>query len=194
MILLIDNYDSFTYNIYQYISQFDEVCVFRNDKLTLKEMEALNPSHIVISPGPGTPYDAGISMKSVEYFKEKIPILGICLGHQCIAATFGGKVVKAKEIYHGKTAEIFFNEEDDIFKDIENPFIATRYHSLIVSHEKFPFDLKILALTKNDEIMAIKHKLFPIYGFQFHPESILTTVGLKLFENFFNIKRSVNYV
>jgi len=196
MILLIDNYDSFTYNIYQTACEFDDVLVYRNDKLTLKDVEMLKPSHIIISPGPGVPKDAGISVEIIKYFKGVIPILGICLGHQCIAEAFNGKVVRAKEIFHGKTSKIYIKEKHDIFKGIDSPFEATRYHSLIVSNEMFPKELKIIASAQGGEIMALSHKTYQIYGVQFHPESILTTVGPKLIENFVNIKveRGVSYV
>ncbi|KUK83993.1 MULTISPECIES: aminodeoxychorismate/anthranilate synthase component II [Petrotoga] len=196
MILLIDNYDSFTYNIYQTACEFDDVLVYRNDKLTLKDVEMLKPSHIIISPGPGVPKDAGISVEIIKYFKGVIPILGICLGHQCIAEAFNGKVVRAKEIFHGKTSKIYIKEKHDIFKGIDSPFEATRYHSLIVSNEMFPKELKIIASAQGGEIMALSHKTYQIYGVQFHPESILTTVGPKLIENFINIKveRGVSYV
>lgn len=196
MILLIDNYDSFTYNIYQTVCEFDDVLVYRNDKVTLKDIEKLKPSHIIISPGPGVPKDAGISIEIIKYFKGVIPILGICLGHQCIAEAFNGKVVRSKEIFHGKTSKIYVKENNDIFRGIDSPFEATRYHSLIVSNEMFPKELKIIASTQDGEIMALRHNIYQIYGVQFHPESILTTVGPKLIENFINInvERSVNYV
>jgi len=196
MILLIDNYDSFTYNIYQTACEFDDVLVYRNDKITVKDIEMLKPSHIIISPGPGVPKDAGISIEMIKYFKGVVPILGICLGHQCIAEAFNGKVVRAKEIFHGKTSKIYIKEKKDIFQGIDSPFEATRYHSLIVSNEMFPKELKITASTQDGEIMALRHISYQIYGVQFHPESILTTVGPKLIENFINIKveRGVSYV
>ncbi|POZ92270.1 anthranilate synthase subunit II [Petrotoga halophila DSM 16923] len=196
MILLIDNYDSFTYNIYQTACEFDDVLVYRNDKVTVKDIEMLKPSHIIISPGPGVPKDAGISIEIIKHFKGVMPILGICLGHQCIAEAFNGKVVRAKEIFHGKTSKIYIKEKKDIFQGIDSPFEATRYHSLIVSNEMFPKELKITASTQNGEIMALRHISYQIYGVQFHPESILTTVGPKLIENFVNIKveRGVSYV
>jgi anthranilate synthase/aminodeoxychorismate synthase-like glutamine amidotransferase len=196
MILLIDNYDSFTYNIYQTACEFDDVLVYRNDKVTVKDIEMLKPSHIIISPGPGVPKDAGISIEMIKHFKGVIPILGICLGHQCIAEAFNGKVVRAKEIFHGKTSKIYIKEKKDIFQGIDNPFEATRYHSLIVSNEMFPKELKITASTQDGEIMALRHNIYQIYGVQFHPESILTTVGPKLIENFINInvERGVSYV
>jgi len=196
MILLIDNYDSFTYNIYQTACEFDDVLVYRNDKLTVKDIEMLKPSHIIISPGPGVPKDAGISIEIIKYFKGVVPILGICLGHQCIAEAFNGKVVRAKEIFHGKTSKIYVKEKKDIFQGIDSPFEATRYHSLIVSNEMFPKELKITASTQDGEIMALRHNIYQIYGVQFHPESILTTVGPKLIQNFINInvERGVSYV
>lgn len=196
MILLIDNYDSFTYNIYQTACEFDDVLVYRNDKVTVKDIEMLKPSHIIISPGPGVPKDAGISIETIKHFKGVIPILGICLGHQCIAEAFNGKVVRAKEIFHGKTSKIYIKEKKDIFQGIDSPFEATRYHSLIVSNEMFPKELKITASTQDGEIMALRHISYQIYGVQFHPESILTTVGPRLIENFINIKveRGVSYV
>ncbi|ABX31929.1 glutamine amidotransferase of anthranilate synthase [Petrotoga mobilis SJ95] len=196
MILLIDNYDSFTYNIYQTACEFDDVLVYRNDKITVKDIEMLKPSHIIISPGPGVPKDAGISIETIKHFKGVIPILGICLGHQCIAEAFNGKVVRAKEIFHGKTSKIYIKEKKDIFQGIDSPFEATRYHSLIVSNEMFPKELKITASTQDGEVMALRHISYQIYGVQFHPESILTTVGPRLIENFINIKveRGVSYV
>ncbi|HOQ40133.1 MAG TPA: aminodeoxychorismate/anthranilate synthase component II [Fervidobacterium sp.] len=187
MTLLLDNYDSFTYNIYQLVSEFDEVLVYRNDKITVEEIEVLKPSHIVISPGPGTPKDAGISVELIKYFKDKIPILGICLGHQCIAEAFGGRVIRSNEIFHGKVSDIYITETTQIFADIDNPFRAIRYHSLIVSRENLPKELLIIASTKNGEIMALKHQNYDIFGVQFHPESVLTHVGQKLIENFLSI-------
>ncbi|HOK87741.1 MAG TPA: aminodeoxychorismate/anthranilate synthase component II [Fervidobacterium sp.] len=187
MTLLLDNYDSFTYNIYQLVSEFDEVLVYRNDKITVEEIEILKPSHIVISPGPGTPKDAGISVELIKYFKDKIPILGICLGHQCIAEAFGGSVIRSNEIFHGKVSDIYITETTQIFADIDNPFRAIRYHSLIVSRENLPKELLIIASTKNGEIMALKHQNYDIFGVQFHPESVLTHVGQKLIENFLSI-------
>jgi anthranilate synthase/aminodeoxychorismate synthase-like glutamine amidotransferase len=170
--------------------------VYRNDKITVKDIEMLKPSHIIISPGPGVPKDAGISIETIKHFKGVIPILGICLGHQCIAEAFNGKVVRAKEIFHGKTSKIYIKEKKDIFQGIDSPFEATRYHSLIVSNEMFPKELKITASTQDGEIMALRHISYQIYGVQFHPESILTTVGPRLIENFINIKveRGVSYV
>ncbi|MFH1478175.1 MAG: aminodeoxychorismate/anthranilate synthase component II [Candidatus Omnitrophota bacterium] len=184
MILMIDNYDSFTYNLVQYLSELgEELLVFRNDKVTLKEIEKLGPSHIVISPGPGRPNDAGISKDVIRHFGKKTPILGVCLGHQCIAEVFGGKVVRAKHLMHGKTSMIH-HTKNGIFKFIPTPFEATRYHSLIVDKKVFPKLLQLIAWTKDNEIMALKHKTYPVWGVQFHPESILTNYGKNLLKSF----------
>jgi len=188
MILVIDNYDSFTYNLYQYLAHHEEVLVYRNDKITIDEIRKLEPDHIVISPGPGRPEDAGISREVIDIFKEDIPILGVCLGHQCIAEVFGGKIIKARKPQHGKVSKIYLTEEDNsIMRKVASPCTATRYHSLIVESESFPNDLMILAESEEKEIMALKHKKYPIYGLQFHPESIMTEVGMNLIENFINI-------
>lgn len=189
MILVIDNYDSFTYNLYQYLAEIKEVVVYRNDKISIEEIEEMAPEKIVISPGPGRPEDAGISRKVIQHFKGKIPILGVCLGHQCIAEVFGAKIVKAKNLLHGKRSLIQLKNTSDqlIFKDIAFPFMATRYHSLIVEEETIPEELEILAVTDENEIMAIKHKDYDIYGLQFHPESILTENGFELLSNFIAI-------
>lgn len=185
MILVIDNYDSFTYNLYQYLAQLQEVKVYRNDKVTVEEIKKINPGYIVISPGPGRPEDAGISREVISFFKDKVPILGVCLGHQCIADVFGGKIIKADNLLHGKISNIYLKDENDsITKNINNQFTATRYHSLIVERESFPDQLKILAETSENEIMALKHRKYPIYGLQFHPESILTEVGMDILKNF----------
>ena len=184
MIILIDNYDSFTYNLVQYLSELGaKLKVFRNDKITLSEAKRLKPTHIVISPGPGRPSDAGISKKLIKEFCDKIPILGVCLGHQCIGEAFGGKIVGAKRLMHGKTSKIYHNKKE-IFKSIKNPFDATRYHSLIVERKSLPKCFDIIAQTKEKEIMAIKHKEHPVWGVQFHPESILTTEGKHILKNF----------
>lgn len=185
MILVIDNYDSFTYNLYQYLAQLEKVLVYRNDKISIEKIEEISPSHIVISPGPGRPENAGISRQLIKSFKGKIPILGVCLGHQCIADVFGGKIIKAKNPIHGKVSEIYCTDEKNkIMKNIMSPFLATRYHSLIVERDSFPEDLVILAETNDKEIMALKHKKYPIYGLQFHPESIMTKYGVDIIENF----------
>jgi anthranilate synthase/aminodeoxychorismate synthase-like glutamine amidotransferase len=184
---MIDNYDSFTYNLVQYLGELGaELVVHRNDKVTLEEIEALAPEKIVISPGPCTPREAGISCELVRHFAGKLPILGVCLGHQCIGDVFGGDVVRAERLMHGKTSMIHHNGEE-IFDDLENPFEATRYHSLIVKRETLPDCFDLTAWTDQDEIMGIRHKEHPIWGVQFHPESILTRAGKPLLENFLNI-------
>ncbi len=193
MILVIDNYDSFTYNLYQYLSHLAEVLVYRNDKIAIDKIRELDPDHIVISPGPGRPEDAGISREVIDEFKGKIPILGVCLGHQCIAEVFGGKIIKAEKPQHGKVSKIYLTQEDDsIMRKVVSPCTATRYHSLIVERESFPNDLIILAESEEKEIMALKHKKYPIYGLQFHPESIMTEVGMNLIENFISAKQTDN--
>ena len=187
MILMIDNYDSFTYNLVQYLSELGEkLVVYRNDKVSLAEIRGLGPSHIVISPGPGRPIDAGVSKRVIDEFSKYVPILGVCLGHQCIAEVFGGKVVRAKKLMHGKTS-IIHHTRQGIFKGIPNPFEATRYHSLIVDKKSLPSILKVTARTKENEIMALEHKKLPVWGVQFHPESILTQNGKKLLKNFINL-------
>ena len=189
MLLMIDNYDSFTYNLVQYLGELNEdVRVYRNDKVSLQEIEDLAPEKIVISPGPCTPNEAGISVDLVEHFKGKLPILGVCLGHQSIGQAFGGSIIHAKNIMHGKTSEIV-HKNSDIFSGIDIPFTATRYHSLVVEKESLPDCFEITAWTENnnkdvDEIMGLRHKDYPIYGVQFHPESILTTNGHQLLQNF----------
>lgn len=186
MILLIDNYDSFTYNLYQYFGTFtSDIKVVRNDKITIEEIEHLNPDKIVLSPGPKAPEDAGICMEVVKHFLTKKPILGICLGHQCIGEALGGTVSYAKTIYHGKQSEISHNGKG-IFYGIDSPVKAARYHSLSVQKENLPEELEILAETKEGEIMAIGHKKYPVIGLQFHPESIYTEHGKRLIENFVN--------
>jgi len=189
MILIIDNYDSFTYNLVQYLGELGgNLQVYRNDKITISEIRKLNPDHIVISPGPKWPKDAGISMEVIRVFAGKIPILGVCLGHQCIGDVFGGKVVLADRLMHGKTSLIYHNKKT-IFDGVENPFEATRYHSLLVAKKGLPACLKITAETKEKEIMAIEHTEFPVWGIQFHPESILTKEGKKILKNFLNVRK-----
>ncbi len=189
MLLMIDNYDSFTYNLVQYFGELDQdVQVYRNDKITIDHIKKLCPSHIVISPGPCTPNEAGISIEVIDNFKKEVPILGVCLGHQSIGQAFGGKIVHAKNIMHGKTSNIY-HAGTDVFKDFENPFTATRYHSLVIEKDTLPDCFEITAWTNNedgniDEIMGIKHKNFLISGVQFHPESILTSYGHGLLKNF----------
>jgi anthranilate synthase/aminodeoxychorismate synthase-like glutamine amidotransferase len=189
MLLMIDNYDSFTYNLVQYFGELGEdIEVFRNDKITIPEIEALKPERIVISPGPCTPNEAGISIDVIRHFKGKIPILGVCLGHQSIGAAFGGEIVRAPRLMHGKTS-IIYHDGKTIFKDIPNPFEATRYHSLIIKRESLPDSLVVTAWTEEGEIMGVRHKEYIIEGVQFHPESILTRVGKDLLRNFLNLGR-----
>ena len=189
MILMIDNYDSFTYNVVQYLGELKaDVQVVRNDDLSLDEIESMSPEKIVISPGPCTPNEAGISVSAISHFSGKVPILGICLGHQSIAQAFGGKIKRARNVMHGKTSPIYHNNEG-VFSGLPNPFEATRYHSLIVERESLPSCLRETAWTKKqsgeiDEIMGFRHKDHEIEGVQFHPESILTIKGHDLLENF----------
>ena len=184
MILLIDNYDSFTYNLVQMLEQMEqEVGVFRNDQIDMPEIEALKPAALMISPGPGTPADSGISLEAIHRLGPIIPVLGVCLGHQAIAAVFGGRVVRADRIMHGKTSMIF-HDGLSIFQDLANPFEAVRYHSLIVARESLPDCLAISAWTERGEIMGLRHRNHRIEGVQFHPESILTEAGKKLLQNF----------
>ncbi len=187
---MIDNYDSFTYNIVQYLGELgSEPVVYRNDKITISEIEQLNPEKIIISPGPCTPNEAGISVKVIENFHKNIPILGVCLGHQSIGQAFGGEIIKAKKIMHGKVSMIEHNQLN-IFDGIENPFQATRYHSLVISKDSLPEMLEITANTninEDNEIMAVKHREYPVFGIQFHPESILTNVGKDILNNFLKI-------
>ena len=192
MLLMIDNYDSFTYNLVHYLEELGEkVCVYRNDKLSLDEIESLDPGKIVISPGPCTPNEAGISLEVVSQFKDKLPILGVCLGHQSIGQAFGGKVVKASTVMHGKTSEII-HKNSDIFQGIDIPFSATRYHSLVLEKDSLPECFEVTAWTENkeggvDEIMGLRHRDYPLYGVQFHPESILTSTGHQLLQNFLQV-------
>jgi anthranilate synthase/aminodeoxychorismate synthase-like glutamine amidotransferase len=183
-VLLIDNYDSFTYNLAQYLGELGaEVHVERNDALTLEAIAARAPGAIVISPGPCTPNEAGISMDVIREFTGKIPLLGVCLGHQSIGQVFGGRIVRAPTIMHGKTSKIF-HDEKGLFAGVENPFIATRYHSLVIAPESLPDTLEVTAKTWDDEIMGVRHKQHLVEGVQFHPESIMTTAGKALLGNF----------
>ncbi len=184
MILMLDNYDSFTYNLVQYLSSLgQDIKVFRNDKITLDAIRKLSPKKIVISPGPGRPEGAGISCAAIREFAGKIPILGVCLGHQSIGYVYGAKIVAAKRLMHGKTSLIHHNAKE-IFIGLPNPFEATRYHSLVVEKKSLPRCLDIIAWTKEGEIMGLKHKQYPVWGVQFHPESILTRSGKDLLANF----------
>ncbi len=189
-ITVIDNYDSFVYNLCDYIDRDAAINleVFRNDKISVTEVLKTRPDGIVISPGPGRPEEAGISVELIKNMPLKVALFGVCLGHHCLASAFGGKVIKARRILHGKTSTIHYNKSR-LFKGVENPFEATRYHSLIVEGGHLPPELKVTALTGRKEIMAIEHRKRPFYGVQFHPESILTDEGLKIVNNFLNIVR-----
>lgn len=183
---MIDNYDSFTYNLVQYFGELGaDIDVFRNDKITISKIARLKPKKIVISPGPGRPEDAGISCDVIRVFAGKIPILGVCLGHQAIGYVYGGRIIGAKKLMHGKTSMIYHNGKA-IFKGIPNPFEATRYHSLLVEKKTLPECLEITAQTRENEIMGLKHKKYPVWGVQFHPESILTKSGKDILANFLN--------
>lgn len=189
MLLMIDNYDSFTYNLVQYFGELgQEVVVHRNDQISLEQVEALKPDYLVISPGPCTPTEAGVSVAAIKHFAGKIPILGVCLGHQAIGQAFGGQVIRAKQVMHGKTSPVFHHSVG-VFKDLPNPVETTRYHSLVIEQASLPDCLEVTAWTQNeqgvfDEIMGVRHKTLPIEGVQFHPESILTEQGHKMLHNF----------
>lgn len=188
-LLVIDNYDSFTYNLVQYLGELNaNPVVYRNDKISVSQIKKLNPKQIVISPGPCTPKEAGISPEVISAFKGVIPILGVCLGHQCIGDVFGGKVIRASQIMHGKTSKIY-HDGKDLFQSLPQGFNATRYHSLLVEKKSLPSELQITARTQQDEIMGLKHKKFPIWGVQFHPESILTEGGMQILKNFLNLSK-----
>jgi anthranilate synthase/aminodeoxychorismate synthase-like glutamine amidotransferase len=187
MILLIDNYDSFTYNLYHYLGELGaEVTVYRNNKITLDQIATLKPNKIVISPGPCTPKEAGISCDAIQHFGARIPILGVCLGHQSIGAAFGARIVRAPTIMHGKLSAVS-HDSQTIFRDVKNPFNAMRYHSLVIDPASVPADLLISARTADDIIMAIRHRTFPVEGVQFHPESILNQEGKKILKNFLTV-------
>ena len=191
MILMIDNYDSFTYNLVQYLGELGErLLVKRNDAITVAGAKRLHPSAIVISPGPGRPADAGISSELIHAFAGRVPILGVCLGHQCIGEVFGGQVIRAKRPMHGKTSKIY-HRGTGVLKGLPNPFEATRYHSLIVKRDTLPGSLAVTGWTAEREIMALQHKRFPVYGVQFHPESILTAAGKQLLKNFLALAHAV---
>jgi anthranilate synthase/aminodeoxychorismate synthase-like glutamine amidotransferase len=187
MILLLDNYDSFTYNLAQYLGQLGQALVVRrNDQITLDEIAALSPERIVISPGPGTPRQAGITVSLIKRFAGEIPILGVCLGHQAIGEAFGGRVVRAPHLMHGKTSDIH-HDGKGVFRGLDNPFTATRYHSLVVERKSVPRSLTVTAETADGTIMGLRHKKFAVEGVQFHPESVLTDCGLRLLKNFLEL-------
>ncbi|MCD6525809.1 MAG: aminodeoxychorismate/anthranilate synthase component II [Desulfuromonas sp.] len=187
MLLMIDNYDSFTYNLVQYFRELgEEVVVYRNDAIDLATIEALAPEKLVISPGPCSPKEAGISVEAIRYFAGKIPILGVCLGHQSVAYAFGGKIIRAAELMHGKTS-LMYHRDSDLFVGLENPFAATRYHSLVVERSSLPEELEVTSWTDGDMIMGLAHKTLPVWGVQFHPESILSVAGKPLLQNFLDL-------
>ncbi|MBI1870917.1 MAG: aminodeoxychorismate/anthranilate synthase component II [Chlamydiae bacterium] len=189
MLLVIDNYDSFTYNLVQYFGELGEdPKVFRNDEITVKEIENLKPHWIVISPGPCTPKEAGISNDIIRSLAGKIPILGVCLGHQCIGQVYGGDIIRAPRLMHGKTS-LIYHDGKGIFQNLKNPFEATRYHSLVIDPKTVPAVLEVVGKTDQDEIMAVRHRTLPVWGVQFHPESILTLEGKKLLKNFLKIRQ-----
>ncbi|MCG0313229.1 MAG: aminodeoxychorismate/anthranilate synthase component II [Calditerricola sp.] len=184
MVLVIDNYDSFTYNLVQYFGVLGaDVRVYRNDAITPEEAERLAPRYLVISPGPCTPDEAGVSLAMIRHFAGRVPILGVCLGHQAIAQAFGGRVVRARRLMHGKTSEIF-HDGKTLYRGLPSPFVATRYHSLIVEEESLPAEFEVSARTAEGELMGLRHRTLPIEGVQFHPESILTDCGMTLLRNF----------
>lgn len=190
MLLMLDNYDSFTYNLVQYFGELGEdVRVYRNDQITIEEIEALKPDHICVSPGPCSPAEAGISVPLIKHFAGRIPILGVCLGHQSIGAAFGGKIVRAKEIMHGKTS-LVTHRGTDVFRGLPSPFTVIRYHSLAIERESLPDCLEVTAETADGEIMGVRHKTLPIYGVQFHPESILSEHGHDMLRNFLTMDQA----
>ncbi|EDP74781.1 aminodeoxychorismate/anthranilate synthase component II [Hydrogenivirga sp. 128-5-R1-1] len=186
-ILVVDNYDSFTYNLVQYLGSLGaELTVKRNDKVSIKEVEEMNPDGILISPGPCTPAEAGVSVEIVKNFYKRTPILGVCLGHQSIGVAFGGKIVRAKRLMHGKVSQIYHTGEG-VFKDIPSPFTAVRYHSLVIERESLPEVLKLTAWSEDEEIMGVQHRDYPVYGVQFHPESVLSEHGMDILRNFLEL-------
>ena len=184
MLLMIDNYDSFTFNLVQYLGELGaEVKVVRNDEVGVSEIEALAPSHIVLSPGPCTPNEAGVTLETIKRLAGRVPILGVCLGHQAIGQAFGGKVVRAKQVMHGKVSRVR-HDGRGVFKQIENPFVATRYHSLVVERDSLPDCLEVTAQSEDGEIMGLRHRALPVEGVQFHPEALLTDHGHRMLKNF----------
>lgn len=189
LLVMIDNYDSFVYNLYQYLSELgQQVHVARNDKITVNEIEAMQPAHIVVSPGPCTPNEAGISLQVINHFAGRVPILGVCLGHQAIGQAFGGRVVRAPRLMHGKTSSVH-HDGKTVFQNLTNPLVAARYHSLVVEQDDLPQDLEVTAWTSQGEIMGLRHRRYAVEGVQFHPESILTGDGKKLLTNFLALGR-----
>ena len=189
MLLMIDNYDSFTYNLVQYLRELgEEVVVYRNDKITPAEIAELKPRRLVISPGPCTPNEAGVSVDVIRHFAGRLPILGVCLGHQSIGQAFGGRIVRAERLMHGKTSPVF-HDNRELFNGLPNPFDATRYHSLLVERSSFPECLEMTAWTEEEEIMGLRHRELPVWGMQFHPESILTVTGMDMLRNFLEMTR-----
>lgn len=190
MLLILDNYDSFTFNLVHYFRELKQtICVYRNDQITLQQIEQLQPNTIVISPGPGRPEDAGITIPCIQHFAGKIPLLGVCLGHQAIAQAFGATIIHAKKIMHGKTS-IIDHHNTGVFKNIPNAFLATRYHSLVIDKNTLPEEFEITAKTDDHEIMGIKHRTLPLEGIQFHPEAVLTEHGMALLNNFIQENQS----
>ncbi|WP_409305873.1 aminodeoxychorismate/anthranilate synthase component II [Peribacillus sp. SCS-155] len=191
MILMIDNYDSFTYNLVQYLGEMGEnLEIIRNDQISVTEIENLRPSFLMISPGPCTPNEAGVSLEAIDYFAGKVPIFGVCLGHQSIGQVFGGRIVKAERLMHGKTSPVY-HDGKTIFEGLPSPFNATRYHSLLIAKDSVPDCLEVSAWTEEGEIMAIRHKTLPIEGVQFHPESIMTEHGKEMLQNFLQCYKSI---
>ncbi|NIQ96612.1 MAG: aminodeoxychorismate/anthranilate synthase component II [Desulfuromonadales bacterium] len=189
MLLMLDNYDSFTYNLVQYFLELgEEVEVYRNDAITVEGILARNPQRLVVSPGPCSPTEAGISIEAIRKLSGRLPLLGVCLGHQAIGQAFGGRVIRSGNLMHGKTSPVY-HEDKGLFRDIANPFDATRYHSLIVERSSLPECLRITAWTEQDEIMGMEHRELPVWGIQFHPESILTIEGKKVLRNFLQLSR-----
>ena len=193
MLLLIDNYDSFTYNLYQYLSELGEdVLVFRNDKITVADIPRLQPQRIVISPGPSTPVNAGISNEVIKHFGSTLPILGVCLGHQCIGYSYGGVVLPAPVIMHGKSSKVYHNGQG-VFTGLPNPFSVIRYHSLVIQRETLPACLEVTAWTADGTIMGLRHNYYPVVGVQFHPESFMSEYGKDILGNFLNLKGGLQY-
>jgi anthranilate synthase component 2 len=191
MILLIDNYDSFSYNLYQLIGSVEpDIKVIRNDDYTIEEIEAMKPEALILSPGPGRPQDAGVCIPAVKYFTGKLPILGVCLGHQSICEAFGGTVSYAKELMHGKQKQIHQTGDNRLFRGMESSFPAARYHSLSALKETLPKELKVTAESEDGEVMAVEHAAYPVFGVQFHPESVMTPEGIKIIENFMEVVRN----